>query len=182
MARSTPGTTGSRSLNDQFIKAVSDWQKSDGDEKAKSKVLEDRRAPDQGDRRHRSRSSRATRTTSAGSPMASRGSTAASATTFAARPSIPSTPSGSSFMRTFFPFSAVLETSEERRWRTPRSGRVFVRDVARSRGRRRGRYGGKASGLSRMMSAGVPAPPAFVIGAEGFHHFRSNGEKVGDGS
>ena len=33
----SPGTNGSRALNDQFIKAVSDWQKTDGDPKAESR-------------------------------------------------------------------------------------------------------------------------------------------------
>jgi pyruvate, orthophosphate dikinase len=58
---------------------------------------------------------------------------------------------------------------------------IFVRDVADPEVADAKRYGGKASGLSRMMAAGVPAPPAFVIGAEGFHRFRSNGRRVGDG-
>ena len=56
----------------------------------------------------------------------------------------------------------------------------FVRNVADPEVADAKRYGGKASGLSRMMAAGVPAPPAFVIGAEGFHQFRSNGQRVGD--
>ena len=55
----------------------------------------------------------------------------------------------------------------------------FVRDVADPEVADAQRYGGKASGLSRMLSAGVPAPPAFVIGADGFHHFRSNGGSIG---
>lgn len=59
-------------------------------------------------------------------------------------------------------------------------GPGFVRDVSDPEVADVRRYGGKASGLSRMMSASVPAPPAFVIGADGFRHFRSNGEKVGD--
>ena len=56
---------------------------------------------------------------------------------------------------------------------------LFVRDVADPEVADARRYGGKASGLSRMVSVGVPVPPAFVIGAEGFHKFRANGEKVG---
>jgi len=55
---------------------------------------------------------------------------------------------------------------------------IFVRDIADEAVSDASRYGGKASGLSRMMSAGVPVPPAFVIGAEGFHHFRANGDRV----
>jgi pyruvate,orthophosphate dikinase len=55
----------------------------------------------------------------------------------------------------------------------------FVRDVADPAVSDAASYGGKASGLSRMASAGVPVPPAFVIGAEGFHRFRANGDRVG---
>jgi pyruvate,orthophosphate dikinase len=56
----------------------------------------------------------------------------------------------------------------------------FVRDVAETEVADARRYGGKASGLSRMMAVGIPAPPAFVIGADGFHEFRANGQRVGD--
>jgi len=55
----------------------------------------------------------------------------------------------------------------------------FIRDVADPAVADAARYGGKASGLSRMASVGAPIPPAFVIGAEGFSHFRANGEEVG---
>ena len=48
-----------------------------------------------------------------------------------------------------------------------------------SRGGRRDALWGQSQRLSWMVSAGVPVPPAFVIGAEGFHKFRANGEKVG---
>jgi hypothetical protein len=84
-------------------------------------------------------------------------------------------------MRTSFPFSGVLETSEATQMGEAEIGPRFVRDVSDPEVADVRRYGGKASGLSRMMSASVPAPPAFVIGADGFRHFRSNGEKVGDG-
>ena len=60
----------------------------------------------------------------------------------------------------------------------PATTLLFVRDVADPEVDDANRYGGKASGLSRMAAAGVPVPPAFVIGAEGFRHFRVNGEKV----
>ena len=33
-------------LNDQFIKAVSEWQKNDDDEKARVAIDQDRRTPD----------------------------------------------------------------------------------------------------------------------------------------
>ena len=56
----------------------------------------------------------------------------------------------------------------------------FVRDVVDPEVADANRYGGKASGLSRMAAAGVPVPPAFVIGAAGFQHFRANGGKVGE--
>jgi pyruvate, orthophosphate dikinase len=59
------------------------------------------------------------------------------------------------------------------------AGPSYVRDIADPEVADAQQYGGKAAGLSRMMAAGVPAPPAFVIGAEGFHHFRSNGHEVG---
>ena len=55
----------------------------------------------------------------------------------------------------------------------------FVRDIADPEVADATRYGGKASGLSRMASVGVPVPPAFVIGADGFHRFRANGGTVG---
>lgn len=37
------------------------------------------------------------------------------------------------------------------------------------------RYGGKATGLARMASAGIPVPPAFVIGTDGYRAFRAAG-------
>ena len=36
-------------------------------------------------------------------------------------------------------------------------------------------YGGKAAGLARMASNGIPIPPAFVISTEGYHIFRRMG-------
>lgn len=36
-------------------------------------------------------------------------------------------------------------------------------------------YGGKATGLARMASHGVPIPPAIVIGTAGYHAFHENG-------
>jgi len=59
-----------------------------------------------------------------------------------------------------------------------RAGLGFVRELADPAVADATRFGGKASGLSRMAAAGVPVPPAFVIGAEGFHYFRSHGEKL----
>jgi pyruvate,orthophosphate dikinase len=55
----------------------------------------------------------------------------------------------------------------------------FVRDVTDGRVEDALRFGGKASGLAKMARAGVPIPPAFVVGVEGFHQFRANGGKIG---
>ncbi len=51
----------------------------------------------------------------------------------------------------------------------------FVREVTDRDVEDTLRFGGKASGLARMARAGIPIPPAFVIGVEGFHQFRTNG-------
>ncbi len=37
------------------------------------------------------------------------------------------------------------------------------------------RFGGKATGLARMAAAGIPVPPAFVIGTDGYRAFREAG-------
>ena len=37
------------------------------------------------------------------------------------------------------------------------------------------RFGGKATGLARMAAAGIPVPPAFVIGTDGYRAFRAEG-------
>jgi pyruvate, orthophosphate dikinase len=55
----------------------------------------------------------------------------------------------------------------------------FVRDVTDRRVEDALRFGGKASGLAKMARAGIPIPPAFVVGVEGFHQFRANGGKIG---
>ena len=55
----------------------------------------------------------------------------------------------------------------------------FVWDVTDGRVEDALRFGGKASGLAKMARAGIPIPPAFVVGVEGFHQFRANGGKVG---
>lgn len=34
------------------------------------------------------------------------------------------------------------------------------------------RFGGKATGLARMINAGIPVPPAFVIGTDAFHAYQ----------
>lgn len=38
------------------------------------------------------------------------------------------------------------------------------------------RFGGKATGLARMVAAGIPVPPAFVIGTDGYRAFRAAGQ------
>src|SRR5215471_4736800 len=55
----------------------------------------------------------------------------------------------------------------------------FVRDVADSVVEDALRFGGKASGLAKMARAGIPIPPAFVVGVDGFHQFRTNRGEVG---
>jgi pyruvate,orthophosphate dikinase len=55
----------------------------------------------------------------------------------------------------------------------------FVRDVTDERVEDTARFGGKASGLAKMVRAGIPIPPAFVVGVAGFHQFRDNGGTIG---
>ena len=62
-------------------------------------------------------------------------------------------------MKTSFLSSVVLETFDVAPMTRRSATRSFVRDVADPEVADVQRYGGKASGLSRMMSAGVPAPP-----------------------
>lgn len=57
---------------------------------------------------------------------------------------------------------------------------VFVRDVTDGDVEDALRFGGKASGLAKMARAGIPIPPAFVVGVEGFRQFRANRGKVGE--
>lgn len=40
------------------------------------------------------------------------------------------------------------------------------------------RFGGKATGLARMVAAGIPVPPAFVIGTDVFHEYNHNGKRL----
>src|SRR5215510_15019654 len=58
---------------------------------------------------------------------------------------------------------------------------IFVRDVADSDVEDALRFGGKASGLAKMARAGIPIPPAFVIGVEGFRQFRASRAGLGEG-
>ncbi|WP_051390137.1 pyruvate, phosphate dikinase [Bradyrhizobium sp. Ec3.3] len=56
----------------------------------------------------------------------------------------------------------------------------FVRDVTDSVVEDALRFGGKASGLAKMARAGIPIPPAFVIGVDGFREFKTSGGKIGE--
>jgi pyruvate,orthophosphate dikinase len=58
---------------------------------------------------------------------------------------------------------------------------VFVREVTDRDVEDALRFGGKASGLAKMARAGIPIPPAFVIGVEGFRQFRSSRAGIGEG-
>jgi pyruvate,orthophosphate dikinase len=55
----------------------------------------------------------------------------------------------------------------------------FVREITEREVEDSSRFGGKASGLAKMAAAGISIPPAFVIGIDGFNHFRSNGKRIG---
>lgn len=52
---------------------------------------------------------------------------------------------------------------------------LFVHPVERIDAADAARFGGKATGLARMAAAGIPVPPAFVIGTDGYRAFRSEG-------
>ncbi|GLR91704.1 pyruvate, phosphate dikinase [Bradyrhizobium iriomotense] len=56
----------------------------------------------------------------------------------------------------------------------------FVRNVTDSDVEDALRFGSKASGLAKMARAGIPIPPAFVIGVEGFRQFRANRGRIGE--
>src|SRR5215468_1870747 len=56
----------------------------------------------------------------------------------------------------------------------------FVREVTDSEVEDTLRFGGKASGLAKMARAGIPIPPAFVIGVDGFREFKTSGGKIGE--
>jgi pyruvate, orthophosphate dikinase len=52
---------------------------------------------------------------------------------------------------------------------------TFVHAVERIDATDSARFGGKATGLARMAAAGIPVPPAFVIGTDGYRAFRADG-------
>jgi pyruvate, orthophosphate dikinase len=55
------------------------------------------------------------------------------------------------------------------------AGTAFVHAVETIDGQDLVRFGGKATGLARMAAAGIPVPPAFVIGTDGYRAFRAEG-------
>jgi pyruvate,orthophosphate dikinase len=55
----------------------------------------------------------------------------------------------------------------------PQSDTAFVFAVEAIDGFDLARFGGKATGLARMAAAGIPVPPAFVIGTDGYRAFRA---------
>jgi pyruvate, orthophosphate dikinase len=50
---------------------------------------------------------------------------------------------------------------------------TYVHAVERIDATDSARFGGKATGLARMAAAGIPVPPAFVIGTDGYRAFRA---------
>lgn len=58
---------------------------------------------------------------------------------------------------------------------------TFVWDVAALDARDSRRFGGKATGLARMAAAGIPVPPAFVVGTDAFRAFAEAGRRLPDG-
>jgi pyruvate, orthophosphate dikinase len=59
---------------------------------------------------------------------------------------------------------------------------IYVHPVERIDATDSARFGGKATGLARMAAAGIPVPPAFVIGTDGYRAFRAFRSSSGDGS
>jgi pyruvate,orthophosphate dikinase len=53
--------------------------------------------------------------------------------------------------------------------------RIYVWPITQIDASDSARFGGKATGLARMSDAGIPVPPAFVIGTDGFHAYTTAG-------
>lgn len=51
----------------------------------------------------------------------------------------------------------------------------YAWEIEKVDGRDTPRYGGKGAGLARMAAAGIPVPPAFVIGTDGYRAYRDGG-------
>lgn len=58
---------------------------------------------------------------------------------------------------------------------------TFVWDVVDLDARDSRRFGGKATGLARMVAAGIPVPPAFVVSTDAFRAFAEGGRRLPDG-
>jgi pyruvate,orthophosphate dikinase len=56
----------------------------------------------------------------------------------------------------------------------------YVHDIESIDGLDTARFGGKATGLARMVGAGIPVPPAVVIGTDGYRAFRAEGTLPAD--
>jgi pyruvate,orthophosphate dikinase len=56
--------------------------------------------------------------------------------------------------------------------------RQLVFDIAQIDPNDTGQFGGKAAGLARMASAGLPIPPAFVLSTDAYHAYRHSGERL----
>ena len=57
---------------------------------------------------------------------------------------------------------------------------TFVHPVSQIDPAELARFGGKATGLARMVAAGIRVPPAFVIGTDGYRAFRAHGGVLPD--
>ena len=55
---------------------------------------------------------------------------------------------------------------------------AFVWDVAALDASDSRRFGGKATGLARMVAAGIPVPPAFVVSTDAFRAFAEGGRRL----
>lgn len=51
----------------------------------------------------------------------------------------------------------------------------YVHDIREIDGLDTARFGGKGAGIARMVAAGIPVPPAFVIGTDGYRAYREGG-------
>ncbi|HEY0179304.1 MAG TPA: pyruvate, phosphate dikinase [Dokdonella sp.] len=58
---------------------------------------------------------------------------------------------------------------------------VYVWDIADVDADDGRRFGGKATGLARMAAAGIPVPPAFVVGTDAFRAFAAGGRRLPPG-
>ena len=53
------------------------------------------------------------------------------------------------------------------------AGHRYVHEIEAIDGHDVARFGGKATGLARMVGAGIPVPPAVVIGTDGYRAYRA---------